>query len=129
MEPLTLKIIFIFVALLEAIILGLIPVYSTRFSESPKILGIANSFSGGVFLAIALMHIMPEQAGAWKEMSDSGDVTTKLPLPFFLMIAGYTLILIIDKVLFDTHVIFDDHGDEHGRGDVGGSIVVQRSIA
>ena len=68
MQPLTLKIIFIVVALLEAIILGLIPVYSKSFQESPKVLGIANAFSGGVFLAIALMHIMPEQAGAWKEM-------------------------------------------------------------
>ena len=60
MTPDTLKIIFIFVALFEAIIMGLIPVYSTRFSESPKILGVANAFSGGVFLSIALMHIMPE---------------------------------------------------------------------
>ena len=60
MDPLTLKIIFIFVSLFEAIILGLLPVYSKRFSENPKILGIANAFSGGVFLAIALMHIMPE---------------------------------------------------------------------
>jgi len=45
--------------------------------------------------------------------------STTFPLPFFLMVAGYTLILIIDKVLFDTHIILDDHGDGHGHG--GGS--------
>ena len=129
MEPLTLKIIFIFVALIEAIVLGLIPVYCKSFSESPKILGVANAFSGGVFLAIALMHIMPEQAGEWKEMVENGDVNTTFPLPFFLMVAGYTLILIIDKVLFDTHVILDDHGDGHGHGDNGGSVILQKSIA
>lgn len=55
-----LKIGFIVAAFAEAIIMGVIPVKSTSFRESPKILGIANAFSGGVFVAIALMHIMPE---------------------------------------------------------------------
>ena len=56
----TFKIIFIIIAFIEAAILGLIPLYSTKFKESPFVLGIANAFSGGVFLAIAFMHIMPE---------------------------------------------------------------------
>jgi len=111
----------------------LIPVYSKKFSESPMILGMANAFSGGVFLAIALMHIMPEQADTWKEMQDKVDgIKTKFPLPFFLMVAGYTLILIIDKILFDTHAILDDHGDGHGHEDGNprhGSMILQRSIA
>ena len=55
-----LKIGFIVAAFLEAIIMGIIPVKSKSFRESPKVLGIANAFSGGVFIAIALMHIMPE---------------------------------------------------------------------
>ena len=52
--------LFIAVSFLEALLMGLIPLKSKAFKESPKILGIANAFSGGVFLAIALMHIMPE---------------------------------------------------------------------
>jgi len=60
MQADTLKIIFMIIAFFEAAGLGVIPVYSTRFKESPKILGIANAFSGGVFITIALMHIMPE---------------------------------------------------------------------
>ena len=55
-----LKLGFIVTAFLEAFVLGLIPVKSKVFRESPKVLGIANAFSGGVFLAIALMHILPE---------------------------------------------------------------------
>ena len=55
-----LKLGFIIAAFLEALLLGLIPVKSKVFRESPKILGIANAYSGGVFLAISLMHIMPE---------------------------------------------------------------------
>ena len=38
------------------------------------------------------------------------------PLPTLLLFFGYTLILILDKVLFDTHSLFD-HDHEHG-GDI-----------
>lgn len=31
-----------------------------------------------------------------------------------LLFVGYTLILIIDKVMFDTHALFDDDHDHHG---------------
>ena len=38
-------------------------------------------------------------------------------MPFFLLVAGYSLILVIDKVLFDTHAILghdeDDHDSHH----------------
>lgn len=59
-SPETLKVIFMAVAFLEAALLGIVPVKSKAFQESPMILGIANAFSGGVFIAIACMHIMPE---------------------------------------------------------------------
>jgi hypothetical protein len=34
------------------------------------------------------------------------------PLPFVLVFAGYSFILIIDRVMFDSHALF-----EHGHGD------------
>jgi len=55
-----LKFGFCLVSFSEAMLCGLIPVKSKRFRESNTALGIANAFSGGVFLAIAIMHIMPE---------------------------------------------------------------------
>lgn len=67
-SPELLKIIFMIVAFLEAALLGLIPVKSSSFKESPMLLGVANAFSGGVFIAIACMHIMPEQSTAWECM-------------------------------------------------------------
>ena len=51
---------------MEAWGVGVIPVFCTAFSENPKVLGIANAFTGGIFIAIALMHILPEQAEAWE---------------------------------------------------------------
>lgn len=59
-----LKLIFIFLAFFEAFLMGIIPVKSKTFKNSPKILGIANAFAGGVFISIALLHILPEQSEA-----------------------------------------------------------------
>ena len=39
---------------------GLAPMKIKSCNKNEKILGIANSFSGGVFLAIAFCHILPE---------------------------------------------------------------------
>ena len=115
------KIVFIILSFLEAMIAGLIPTWSSSCRESPKILGIANSFAGGVFLAIAFMHITPEMIETWNdldinstELPDGTRVYNEkiFPLPELLIFCGYTFILIIDKVLFDTHALFDhDHGE------------------
>ena len=101
------KIGFIVVVFLEAFLSGIFPTYSKGCRESPKILGIANSFASGVFIAIALVHILPEEGEIWGEVNPD----SPFPLPYFLVFLGYTLILIIDKVLFDTHALFDheDH--------------------
>lgn len=102
------KIGFIVIVFLEAYLSGIFPTYSRSCRESPKVLGIANSFASGVFIAIALVHILPEEGESWSELSPD----SMFPLPYFLMFCGYTLILVIDKVLFDTHALFDH--DENG---------------
>jgi len=67
-----LKLIFIFLSFFEAFLMGIIPIKSKTFKDSPKILGIANAFAGGVFISIALLHILPEQSEAEskKEFTD-----------------------------------------------------------
>jgi zinc transporter ZupT len=107
------KIGFMVFVFLEALLSGYFPTWSKSCRESPKILGIANSFASGVFIAIALVHILPEEADNWAGLHP--DAENLFPLPYFLMFCGYTLILIIDKVMFDTHALFDhdDHGPAH----------------
>ena len=139
------KIIFIILSFLEAMIAGLIPTWSSSCRESPKILGIANSFAGGVFLAIAFVHITPEMIESWDDLDinttevDGTRVPNEkiFPLPELLIFFGYTFILVIDKVLFDTHALFDhDHGEEGGFHDHAAdpanaafSVTVRASIA
>ena len=123
------KIGFIVVVTLEALISGMIPTWSPSCRENPKILGIANSFAGGVFMAIAFMHITPEMIETWNDMNEGKEKI--FPLPELLIFCGYTFILIIDKVLFDTHALFehDEHGHHHDPAEVKMEVNVKRSMA
>ena len=93
------KITFIFLIFVEAILAGFFPTYSRSCRESPLLLAISNCFAAGVFLAIALVHILPEEAQLWGELYPDAD----FPLPYFLVVCGFVLILTIDKVIFESH--------------------------
>ena len=98
MNSTELKVLYIVVLLFEALFMGLIPVFSKACTQSPKVMGLANAFSGGVFLAIAMMHVLPEQASNYVALYPDA-----FPLPYLLMVCGYALILLIDRILFNAH--------------------------
>ena len=52
--------------------LGLIPAYSSYFRSSKVLLSIMNSFAGGVFLAMSLIHILPESAELYYDTMKEG---------------------------------------------------------
>lgn len=109
-----LKLISIFAIFSIAFGFGLVPILVKRFKESPLLLGIANTFASGVFIAIALVHIMPEQSSKWecrqwKIKTCDHKESSDLPLPFLLLLCGYTIILALDKIFFDAHSIMDHH--------------------
>lgn len=104
------KIAFILIVFFQALLSGYFPTWSRSCRESPKILGIANSFASGVFIAIAIVHILPEEAANWALLNPN--IEDPFPLPYFLTFCGYCLILIIDKVIFDTHALFDHEDDD-----------------
>ena len=66
-------------------------------------------------MSIAFIHLLPEVSENYKDWVHPP--TNKLwhedeeviPLPFILLFAGYSLILFIDKVLFDSHGYFHEH--------------------
>ena len=119
MEIVAVKIIFIFVIFFMALIAGIIPNKSNACRNSATLLGVANAFTGGIFLAIALLHIMPEASETYSDLMapedehehdhdeqqmvqhGGGDEDKVFPLPFLLVFLGYALILTIDKVVFD----------------------------
>lgn len=113
------KIGFIILIFSLALGTGLIPIKCKRFKESPTIIGVANAFSGGVFLAIALVHVLPDITESYEEYvaENMPDAERAFPLPYLLMFCGYAFILMVDKVMFDSHALLHhDHGDGHGHG-------------
>lgn len=51
-------------------------------------------------------HFLGHSTGATEEHEP-------FPLPFVLVFFGYSFILLIDRVMFDSHALFE-HGDDHG---------------
>ncbi|GKY91723.1 hypothetical protein MPSEU_000144100 [Mayamaea pseudoterrestris] len=98
----------IFQALLTAInvFFWLVPLKSRKMTENKVALGLANAFSGGVFLSLAFGHLIPECVhGLDKNVFP--EVT-----PYLLVLAGYLLIFFVEKVAFDAHGAL--HELEHG---------------
>jgi len=124
---LIIKIVFIFAIFALAFGTGMIPIKCKSFKNSTFIMGLANAFSGGVFLSIALIHVLPDVTNSYSEyMAENhdhdqegdghgdGDEGHMFPLPYVLVFCGYAFILMVDKVMFDSHaLIHHDHGDGH----------------
>lgn len=56
----TLKIIFVFIIFAIGLGSGVLPAKVPRCGKNKKFMSMANAFSGGLFLAIALVHVLPE---------------------------------------------------------------------
>ena len=67
------------------------------------------AFSGGLFLAVGLVHLLPEAVANFEETYDDDD--EHFPYANVIAIASFALILFIEKVVTDHH---HDHGhDDH----------------
>ncbi len=80
-----------------------LPMCIQHLQES-KTLGLANVFSGGVFLSLAFGHMIPH---AHKDLAKSG---YPLSASLYLALSGYLLIFFVEKVMFNTHDLI--HSDK-----------------
>jgi zinc transporter ZupT len=95
------------VALFLEASLGLaIPLFLTQHRKSHWLLSLVNCFSGGVFFAVGMVHLLP----------DCFEAAAKLQQPFnsqqaalSLVVAGYCLIFFMERVLFNLH----EHDHQH----------------
>ena len=83
------KICFIFLIFLITVASGLAPIKYKKLKENQNLLGIANTFSGGVFLAIAFVHIIPETSNNYYMLIlKANEVLTKKPMIEYKMEDG-----------------------------------------
>ena len=93
-ENTILKICSIFGLMGLTVLGGYVPFMIKGF-RGVKWTGISNSFAGGIFLGVGMLHLLPE---AHEELEHTfPDI--KLPFAFLLMLVGYTLILLLEKVV------------------------------
>jgi hypothetical protein len=68
-------------------------------------------------MGIALFHLLPESSESFTEYFEDNQNNSKwknLPSSFFIAFISYSLILLLEKVAFDSHSITEhDHGDHH----------------
>ena len=105
-----LKILGAFLLWIIALGSGLVPILVPTFKSNKLLISFSQCFAGGLFIAIGLIHILPEARenleGSWeKEPGETGDV---FPLSYFLCLMTFSMILLIDKVLFNNSDIIED---------------------
>ncbi len=81
----------------------LLPMRIKHLQES-NVLGLANAFSGGVFLSLAFGHMIPH---AHEDLAKSG---YPLSTSLYLALGGYLLIFLVEKIMFNTEELM--HSDE-----------------
>lgn len=86
---------------------GFMPLFCSGCRKSSKLLGIANAFSGGLFMGIGLFHLLPEANENFQKYysTPEGQAAFFLdkPMPYFIAFISYSLILFLEKVAFDSH--------------------------
>lgn len=110
------------------LIFGLLPIKIPTFRSNKLLLSYSNCFAGGLFLAIGLIHILPEARENLEGKDDHDhhdhdhdhhdhdhldhDYLTHgdhpFPWSFFICLASFSIILLIDKVLFNSADLADD---------------------
>lgn len=91
------KIVATVAILAVAMIGGAIPLLMTRNHGSHRFFSLGNSFSGGIFLGAGFIHLLPEATELLEGVSE-------YPLASLLAAAGVALLLLIDRVVFDTYI-------------------------
>lgn len=105
----TFKIIML-VCMILCVGFGFIPKAWGRCRNDDYILSFLNSFSAGIFLAMAIVHMMPESAEVYATWAACEGIERPFPLPYVMYFVGYLVILLIDRVLAKAYHAGHDHG-------------------
>lgn len=89
------------------IIFGMLPIYNRHFKGNLRLLSYCNCFSGGLFIGIGLIHILPEAHELLDEKMSpapqNGDILggcsgEGIQLSYLICLLSFSTILLIDKV-------------------------------
>ena len=82
---------------------GVLPKVWGTCNKNEVLLSLLNCFSAGIFLAMALIHILPESAEIYMLWAAVEGIEKPFPLPYVMFLIGYLLILLVDRVAAKAH--------------------------
>lgn len=81
-------------------IAGNIPIRSAAFKENKTLLSLTGAFSGGLFLSVGIIHLLPESQAYFNlENRLRGVKGDQFPYAFLITVLSFAAILYIEKVL------------------------------
>ena len=93
---------------------GLLPLKVPAFRQNQAFLSYLNCFSAGIFLGMALLHMLPESAEIFAEWSqkrffeqngeDSEEEHRVYPFAYLNFFFGYLIILLFDRVVMNAAI-------------------------
>ncbi len=94
-----LKIIVIIVFFVLVVQMGLLPLHSKTLRSRPMLKALSSTFTGCLFLNVALLHILPESQEILSQYLRGGKDVEVFPLASLLLILGFSVTLFFTKVL------------------------------
>ena len=92
---LALKIVAAVAILVVGVVGGIIPLLAAQHHASRRFFSLGNALAGGIFLGAGFIHLLPEAGEALEGV-------VAYPLAPLLAAVGVIVLLLIDRVLFET---------------------------
>ncbi|EAS06217.1 metal cation transporter, ZIP family protein (macronuclear) [Tetrahymena thermophila SB210] len=90
------------------------PLRVKSFRENQKVLSIASAFSGGLFLSVGLIHILPEAA---ENFDNYLNQTQHFPFQMLITVASFSFLLLLDRVIGGQFHGIHHHNEEDNEHD------------
>jgi len=95
---------------IETVLGMFVPPLLSRFPGHRWWLGLLNAYSGGIFVAAGLIHLIPHCLEAEAEVNlAKWGLPSHYPLALLLIVVGYLVVFFVERVLFEGH----DHHHGH----------------
>ena len=98
-----LKVLFLLLILIAALA-AFLPLKLAKLKPNTPALGYLNCVAAGLFLCIAILHMLPESVEAYHSWVEHEGIEKPFNLPYLCVFFGYMLVLLVDKVLVEAIV-------------------------
>lgn len=82
-----------------------LPLRSDNFTSNDGLLSLANCFAGGIFVMLAMGHLIPEAIQVFTNLLPSGESASGVDYALQYTIVGFLGMLFIEKIAFDAEAI------------------------